>query len=126
MSHGPFTPHTIQYLMPFQVQLFLVGICYYTPSFLAVWNKTGDYTQHQTDLNTQHENKACVDCDYKIGDKELLRKEGILCKSESKYHNDPWTISTVHINRTIRVQCGTKSEQLNIRRIRPYFKNADT
>ena len=75
--------------------------------FLADWNKIGDYRQHQTDRNTQHENKSRVDWDYKIGDKVLIRKEGILRKSESKYHRDPWTISTVHTNGTIRVHRGT-------------------
>ena len=36
--------------------------------FLADWNKIGDYRQHQTDLNTQRENKTRVDHDYKVGD----------------------------------------------------------
>ena len=66
--------------------------------FLADWNKIGDYVQHQTDRNTQCENKSRADWDYKIGDKVQFRKEGILHKSESKYHHDPWTISTVHTN----------------------------
>ena len=41
---------------------------------LADWNKIGDYRQHQTDLNTKHENRACKDWDYKFGDKVLLQK----------------------------------------------------
>ena len=93
---------------------------------LADWNKIRYYGQHQTNCNTQCENKSCVDWDYKIGDKVLLCKEGILRKSKSKYHRDPWTISTVHTNGTIRVHRGTKSEQLNIRRVTPYFENLDT
>ncbi len=56
--------------------------------------------------------------------KVLLHKEGILRNSESKYHRDPWTI-TVHTNGTIRVHCGTKSEQLNIGRETPYFENLE-
>ena len=50
------------------------------------------------------------DWDYQVDDKVLLRKDGILCKSESRYERDPWTITTVHTNGTIKVQCGTKSE----------------
>jgi hypothetical protein len=53
--------------------------------FLADWNKVGDYRQHQTDRNTVRENKTPVEWDYAIDDKVLLRKEGILRKSESKY-----------------------------------------
>ncbi len=51
--------------------------------FLADWNKIGDYRQHQTDLNTASENRSCHDWDYKVGDQVLLKKDGILRKSES-------------------------------------------
>ena len=90
--------------------------------FLADWNKIGDYRQRQTDRNTARENKARVDWDYKVGDKVLLRKEGILRKSETKWQKAPWTIVQVHTNGTIRIQCGTKFERLNIRRVTPYFE----
>jgi hypothetical protein len=52
---------------------------------IADWNKIGDHRQLQTDLNTEHENCLRHDWDYKVGDKVLLRKDGILCKSESRY-----------------------------------------
>jgi hypothetical protein len=90
--------------------------------FLADWNKIGDYRQHQTDLNTQRENKTRVDHDYKVGDKVLIRKDGILRKTETRYHSDPWTITTVHTNGTIRLERGSKSERLNIRRVIPFFE----
>jgi hypothetical protein len=88
---------------------------------LADWNKIGDHRQHLTDLNTIRENRSRRDWDYKVGDKVLLRKDGILRKSESRYECDPWTITSVHTNGTIRVQRGTKSERLNIRRVTPFF-----
>ena len=90
--------------------------------FLADWNKIGDFRQHQTDRNTERENKTRVDYDYKIGDKVLIRKDGILRKSESRYDSDPWTITSVHTNGTIRVQRGSKSERINIRRVTPFFE----
>ncbi len=83
--------------------------------FLADWNKIGEYRQHQTDLNTKREDQTRVDFDYKVGDKVLVRKDGILRKTESRYQSDPWTITTIHTNGTSRVQCGSKSERLNIR-----------
>eukprot|EP00804_Cyclotella_cryptica_P030339 CCRYP_011873-RA/>CCRYP_011873-RA protein AED:0.29 eAED:0.29 QI:0/-1/0/1/-1/0/1/0/100 len=94
--------------------------------FLADWNKIGDHRQRQTDRNTEHENKSRIDWDYKISDRVLCCNEGILRKSESKYHNNPWTISAVHKNGTIRVQRRTKSERLNIGRVTPYFDTIDT
>jgi hypothetical protein len=90
--------------------------------FLADWNKIGDYRQRQTDLNTERESRTRKDWDYKVGDNVLLRKDGILRKSESQYERDPWTITSVHTNGTIRIQCGNKSERLNIRRVTPYFE----
>ena len=52
-------------------------------------------------------------------------RKGILRKAESKWHKDPWTIVTVHTNGTIRVQRGNKLEQLNIRRVRPFFEHEE-
>ncbi len=89
--------------------------------FIADWNKIGDYRQCQADRNTRHEIKTRVDWDYKVGEKVLVHKDGILRKTESRYDSDLWTITSVHMNGTIRVQCGTQSEHLNIRRVTPYF-----
>jgi hypothetical protein len=88
--------------------------------FLADWNKIGDNRQNQTDLNTERENCSCHDWDYKVGGKVLL---GILCKSESWCECDHWTITSIQTNGTIRVQRGTKSERLNIRRVTPFYNS---
>jgi hypothetical protein len=50
----------------------------------------------------------------------LLINEGILCKAESTYGKEPWTITTVHTNGTIRFQCGTRTERLSIQRVQPF------
>ncbi len=84
---------------------------------IADWNKIGDYRQRQANLSTVHKNSKQVDYDYKVGDKVLLTQEGILRKVESPYGKEPWTITTVHTNGTIRIQCGTQSERLNIWRV---------
>jgi len=78
--------------------------------FLAGWSKIGDHRQCQTDLNTERENCSCHYWDCKVCDKVVLRKDGILLKSESQYESDPWSITSVHENGTIRVQRGTISE----------------
>ncbi len=88
--------------------------------FIANWKKIGDYRQHQTDLKMALENSKWVDYDYKFGNKVLLIEEGILCKAESPYSKKPWTITTINTNGTSRIQCGTKSERLNIRRVTPF------
>ena len=48
--------------------------------FLADWNKIGEYRQCQTDCNTERENKAWIDWDYKVGRKVLIHKDSILHK----------------------------------------------
>jgi hypothetical protein len=80
--------------------------------FITNWNKIGDYGQHHTDLNTARKSSTPVDYDYKIGDKVLLRQDGILRKAECPYSKKPWTITTVYwsittvyMNGTIRIQC---------------------
>jgi hypothetical protein len=55
-----------------------------------------------------------------VGDKVIVEKEGILCKVESAYGKEPWTITRVHTNGTIRIQCGTKTERLNMQRVIPF------
>jgi hypothetical protein len=88
--------------------------------FVADWKQIGEYRQHQTDRNNKRENSTRVDYDYKVGDKILIRKDGILRKAESIWKKQPWTITTVHTNGTIRIQCGTKLERINIRRVTPF------
>ncbi len=87
---------------------------------IADWNQIGDYRQSQTDRRNKRENNTRVDYDYKVGNIVLIRKDGILRKAESIWKREPWTITTVHTNGTIRIQCGTKSERINIRRVRPF------
>jgi len=62
------------------------------------------------------ENEKQIDYDYKVGGKVLIWKDGILHKTESRWHIEPWTIMSVHTNGTIRVTCGNKSERLNIQK----------
>ena len=90
--------------------------------FVADWKKIGEHRQRLTDQNTARENEGRIDFDYQVGQKVLVRKDGILRKTESRYEREPWTITSVHTNGTIRVQCGNKSERMNIRRVKPFVE----
>ncbi len=74
--------------------------------FIADWQKIGEHRQQLTDLNNAHENKGRIDYDYKVGQKVLLRKEGILRNAESRWHKKPWLITSVHMNGTLMTQHG--------------------
>jgi hypothetical protein len=78
--------------------------------FLADWRKIGERRQSLTNRGNQHEDAKRIDYDYKVGDKVLVINKGILRKAESAYGKEPWTITTVHTNGTIRIQRGTKAE----------------
>jgi hypothetical protein len=78
--------------------------------FLADWHKIGEQRQSLINRGNQCENAKRIYYDYKVRDKVLLINEGILRKAESAYGKDPWTITRVHKNGTIRIQCGTKTE----------------
>jgi hypothetical protein len=86
--------------------------------FVADWHKIGEQRQSLIDRGNQRKNAKRVD--YKVGDKILVINEGILRKAESASGKEPWTITTVHTNRTIRIQRGTKTERLSIRRVEPF------
>jgi hypothetical protein len=86
-------------------------------SFVADWHKIGEQKQSLTNRGNQQKNAKHIDHNYKVGDKVLLINEGILHKAESAYGKEPWTITTVHTNGTIKIQHGTKMERLSIQRV---------
>jgi hypothetical protein len=88
--------------------------------FIADWRKIGEQRQSLSNRGNQHKNAKQIDYDYKVRDKVLVINEGILCKAESAYGKELWTITTVHTNGTSRIQCGTKMEQLSIQRVEPF------
>ncbi len=88
--------------------------------FIADWQKIGEHRQWLTDLNNTHENKGRIEYDYKVGQKVLLRKEGILRNVESRWHKKPWLITPVNTNGTITVQRGNIIDRVNIRRVKPF------
>jgi hypothetical protein len=90
---------------------------------IADWHKIGEHRQQLTDINNAHEKERRIDYDYKVGQKVLVRKEGILRKSESIRHRKPWLITSVHTNGTITVQRRNKLERMNIRRVKPFIEN---
>ncbi len=90
--------------------------------FIADWKKIGEHRQKLTDLNTARENKGRIDYDNKVGQKILVPNEGILRKAQSIWQKDPWTITTVHTNGNIMIQCRNNLERLNIKRVKPFIE----
>ncbi len=93
--------------------------------FIADWQKIGERRQRLTDLNNAHEHEGRIDYDYKVGQKVLLRKEGILRNAESIWHKRPRLITTVLTNGTITVQCRTNIDRMNMQRVKPFEEDLD-
>jgi hypothetical protein len=93
--------------------------------FIADWQKIGEHRQRLTDLNNSRENKGRIDYDYKVGQKLLLRKEGILCNAKSRRHKEPWLITSVHTNGSITVQHSNKIDRMNIQRVILFEEDLD-
>ena len=75
------TYHTVLKASP-GAAIFGRDMLFDIPFVAADWHKIGDYRQHQTDRSNKRENSKRVDYDYKVGDKVLIRKDGILRKAE--------------------------------------------
>jgi hypothetical protein len=57
---------------------------------MAGYHKIGDDRQSLTDRGNHHKSNQHAKYDYKVGDKVLVEKEGILYKAKSKYGKEPW------------------------------------
>ena len=101
MPHGPFILPTILKTSP-GAAIFGQDMLFDIP-FIADWKKIGEHRQKLTDLNTARENKGRIDYDYQVGQKVLVRNDGNLCRVESRYLKEPWTITSIYTNGTIQV-----------------------
>jgi hypothetical protein len=117
--------HTVLKTSPGAAISFGPDMMLFDISFLADWKKVEEHRQRLTNLNDAHENKGRIDCDYKVGQKVLLRKEGILCNAQFRWHKTPWLITSVHMNGKIMVQRGNKIDRMNIRRVKPFEEDLD-
>ncbi len=90
--------------------------------YLADWTAIGQQRQLVVDKQNTKESKQRFDFDYLVGQKVLLEQDGgKLRKGQVKYLG-PYIITSVHTNGTIRIQRGSISERVNIRRVTPYFE----
>ena len=89
--------------------------------YIADWSDIGRRRQNQVESTNKRENSSRLSHDYAIGDKVLIKYDGIIRKAQDKYEG-PYTITQVHCNGTVRIQRGSVNERMNIRRLTPYFE----
>ena len=92
--------------------------------FQADWARIKLRKQETIDKSNTQENAKRIAHDYQVGDKVLLETPGILRKM-SQPRQGPFKIVKVHTNGTVRIRRKNITEQVNIRRLTPYFERSN-
>ena len=90
-------------------------------TFKAQWADIVQRKQEQITRDNARENSRRIPYEYKVGDKVLINKPGILRKMDTP-REGPYTVTHVHTNGTVRIQRGAVSTRINIRRLTPYHE----
>ena len=81
--------------------------------------------QEPAESRTDRDNATRAPRDCAAGQKVLLKMSGISRKAVDEF-SGPFAVTQVHANGTVRIQRGTISERLNIRRITPHYERQNT
>ena len=111
------TYHTVLDAMP--GQLVFGRDMIYDLTYVADFDRLRTRKQKLIDRTNKRENERRIDYDYRVGDKVLLYKDGMLRKTQSPMEG-PYEIIEVYTNGTVKIQRGIVQERLNIRRIKPF------
>ena len=87
----------------------------YTPD----WDSIEERKQSLINKNKQAENKSWVDHVYEVNNQVLIYRDGIHHNLEGPFLG-PYTTVHIYINEIVRIQRGTITERINIRRITPF------
>jgi hypothetical protein len=93
--------------------------------FMADWGAIEQQRQKEMGRNNRRENDSRISHDYKVGDKVLLKNSGKHLRKLEAPRTGPHTVTEIYINGTLCIQKGKVNERVNIRRLFPYFENAD-
>jgi hypothetical protein len=75
--------------------------------------------------NTRRENASRINHDHKVVDKVLLMKPGKHLRKLEAPRTGPHKVTVIYTNGTLHIQKGYVYDILNIRRLFPYFEDAD-
>ena len=92
---------------------------------MADWGAIEQQRQKEMGRNNRRENSSRINHDYKVGDKILLKKPGKHLRKLEAPRTGPHTVTAIYTNGTVRIQKGKVNERVNIRRLFPYFEDAN-
>ena len=90
-------------------------------STLVNWKALAVKKQKSVDKANLRENRNRVDYDYQVGQQVYVIKDGIFRKLEGP-KLEPFLVTDIYTNGTVRIQKGSVNERINIRRIEPHFE----
>jgi hypothetical protein len=93
--------------------------------FMADWGAIEQQRQNEMGRNNRRENASRISHDYKVGGKILQKKTGKHLRKLEAPRTGPHTVASIYTNGTLRIQKGKVNERVNIRRLLPYFEDAD-
>jgi transposase InsO family protein len=85
------------------------------------WELIREQRQRIMTKSNARENASRLPHEYKVGDKVLLAKPGMLRKL-SVPRTGPYLVQAVYANGTLRIKRGAVSERVNIRRVTPFIE----
>ena len=89
--------------------------------FKTDWAIIAQRKQKSINQSNSRENSKQKPFDYKVGDKVLLEKPGIIPKMSTP-RTGPYHIQQTFTNGTVIIQKGVVNQRINIRQLTPYFE----
>ena len=87
------------------------------------WARIRQRKQDMINVNNRKENAKRIEHEYRVGEKVLLEKPGLISKLSAP-RTGPYWITHTYANGTVRIQRGVVNERVNIRRLTPYKERA--
>jgi hypothetical protein len=94
-------------------------------NFMADWGEIEQQRQKEMGRNNRRENASRISHDYKVGNKILLKKPGKHLRKLEAPRTGPHMVTAIYTNGTVRIKKGKVNERVNIRRLFPYFEDAN-
>ena len=85
------------------------------------WKLITERKVKQVQKDNNRENSKQIPHEYSVGDKVFRIKRGVKRKLSDK-KSDPFTVTKVYTNGTVKLRQGAKSMKLNIRQIEPMYE----
>jgi hypothetical protein len=93
--------------------------------FMVDWGAIEQQRQKEMGHNNRREIASRISHDYQVGDKILLKKPGKHLRKLEAPRTGAHTVTAIYTNGTVCIKKGKVNEIVNIRRLFPFFQDAN-